>query len=97
MPASKAFRAAHGWSHDEVVVLHAGNVGYKQGLENVVEAAARWPSGQTSASSSSSSETATNAGFWSAMRPGFDDAAISRVGQRGAVSRGAPVPPTCCW
>lgn len=40
LPASKVFRAAHGWSHDEVVVLHAGNVGYKQGLENVVEAAA---------------------------------------------------------
>lgn len=38
--ASKAFRAAQGWSSDDVIVLHAGNVGYKQGLENVVEAAA---------------------------------------------------------
>jgi colanic acid biosynthesis glycosyl transferase WcaI len=38
--ASKAFRDAHGWSADEVVVLHAGNIGYKQGLENVVAAAA---------------------------------------------------------
>lgn len=38
--ASRAFRAAHGWSLDDVIVLHAGNVGYKQGLENVVEAAA---------------------------------------------------------
>lgn len=38
--ASKAFRATQGWSHDDVIVLHAGNVGYKQGLENVVEAAA---------------------------------------------------------
>lgn len=38
--ASSAFRAACGWSHDDVIVLHAGNLGYKQGLENVVEAAA---------------------------------------------------------
>ena len=38
--ASNAFRAARGWSRDDVIVLHAGNVGYKQGLENVVEAAA---------------------------------------------------------
>lgn len=37
--ASSAFRAAHGWGIDEVVVLHAGNMGYKQGLENVVAAA----------------------------------------------------------
>ena len=37
--ASNAFRAACGWSRDDVIVLHAGNVGYKQGLENVVEAA----------------------------------------------------------
>lgn len=28
-----------GWRPDEVVVLHAGNMGVKQGLENVVEAA----------------------------------------------------------
>lgn len=37
--ASKAFRDAHGWGADEVVILHAGNIGYKQGLENVVAAA----------------------------------------------------------
>lgn len=35
MPA----RAAFGWSADEVVVLHAGNIGLKQGLEQVIEAA----------------------------------------------------------
>jgi colanic acid biosynthesis glycosyl transferase WcaI len=38
--ASAAFREAHGWGADEVVVLHGGNMGYKQGLENVVAAAA---------------------------------------------------------
>jgi colanic acid biosynthesis glycosyl transferase WcaI len=32
------FRTLFGWG-DEVVVLHAGNIGAKQGLENVVEAA----------------------------------------------------------
>ncbi|GAB2567681.1 glycosyltransferase family 4 protein [Nocardia heshunensis] len=37
--ASAAFRAARGWSEDEIVVLHAGNMGTKQGLENVVAAA----------------------------------------------------------
>ena len=37
--ASAAFRAAHHWNADDVVVLHAGNMGYKQGLENVVAAA----------------------------------------------------------
>ncbi|MGX7729955.1 glycosyltransferase family 4 protein [Rhodococcus sp. 2H158] len=37
--ASSAFRAAHGWDSDEVVILHAGNMGTKQGLENVVAAA----------------------------------------------------------
>jgi colanic acid biosynthesis glycosyl transferase WcaI len=37
--ASAVFRDAHGWDADEVVVLHAGNMGYKQGLENVVAAA----------------------------------------------------------
>ena len=37
--ASAAFRNAHGWGADEVVVLHAGNMGYKQGLENVIAAA----------------------------------------------------------
>ena len=37
--ASAAFRHAHGWSADDIVVLHAGNMGHKQGLENVVTAA----------------------------------------------------------
>lgn len=37
--ASAEFREAHGWGPDDVVVLHAGNMGYKQGLENVVAAA----------------------------------------------------------
>ncbi len=32
-------RAQLGWSDDECIVLHAGNMGVKQGLENVVEAA----------------------------------------------------------
>ncbi|HEY8912655.1 glycosyltransferase family 4 protein [Lacisediminihabitans sp.] len=31
-------RAAHGWADDDIIVLHAGNMGAKQGLENVVEA-----------------------------------------------------------
>ncbi|WP_354026959.1 glycosyltransferase family 4 protein [Curtobacterium oceanosedimentum] len=34
-----ASRAALGWGPSEFVVLHAGNMGVKQGLENVVEAA----------------------------------------------------------
>lgn len=38
--ASAAFRESRRWSDDEVVILHAGNIGYKQGLENVVAAAA---------------------------------------------------------
>lgn len=38
--ASRAFRAQQGWRDDETVILHAGNIGYKQGLENVVAAAA---------------------------------------------------------
>ena len=37
--ASAAFRDAHNWGANDVVVLHAGNMGYKQGLENVVAAA----------------------------------------------------------
>jgi len=37
--ASTAFRRLQGWPDDEIVVLHAGNMGYKQGLENVVAAA----------------------------------------------------------
>lgn len=31
-------RAAHGWKSDDIVVLHAGNMGAKQALENVVYA-----------------------------------------------------------
>lgn len=31
-------RRRHGWAPDDIVVLHAGNMGAKQGLENVVEA-----------------------------------------------------------
>lgn len=34
-----AVRARLGWGRDETVVLHAGNMGAKQGLENVVAAA----------------------------------------------------------
>lgn len=37
--ASAAFRDEHRWGPDEVVVLHAGNMGQKQGLENVIAAA----------------------------------------------------------
>lgn len=37
--SSAAFREAHRWDPDELIVLHAGNMGYKQGLENVVAAA----------------------------------------------------------
>ncbi len=37
--AARAFRAERGWGEDDVVVLHAGNMGYKQGLENLVAAA----------------------------------------------------------
>ncbi len=37
--ASKVFRDEHRWGTDEVVVLHAGNMGQKQGLENVIAAA----------------------------------------------------------
>ncbi|MFP7834821.1 glycosyltransferase [Marisediminicola sp. LYQ134] len=33
------FRAAQGWAADETIVLHAGNMGVKQGLANVVDAA----------------------------------------------------------
>ena len=32
-------RAELGWPDDAMVCLHAGNMGYKQGLENVIEAA----------------------------------------------------------
>lgn len=34
-----ASRVSFGWKPDDVVVLHAGNMGAKQGLDNVVEAA----------------------------------------------------------
>jgi glycosyltransferase involved in cell wall biosynthesis len=34
-----AARRRFGWAHDEVVVLHAGNMGVKQGLQTVIEAA----------------------------------------------------------
>jgi colanic acid biosynthesis glycosyl transferase WcaI len=34
-----AARSTLGWADDDFVVLHAGNMGVKQGLENVVEAA----------------------------------------------------------
>jgi len=37
--ASREFRARHGWTEQDLVVLHAGNMGYKQGLENLVAAA----------------------------------------------------------
>lgn len=33
------FRASMGWGTNEIIALHAGNQGAKQGLENVVEAA----------------------------------------------------------
>lgn len=41
-PASqdrKAVRQRLGWAEDEIVALHSGNMGLKQGLENLVEAA----------------------------------------------------------
>lgn len=33
-------RQRMGWSNDQVVVLHSGSIGYKQGLETVIQAAA---------------------------------------------------------
>ncbi|MCR5980387.1 glycosyltransferase [Gordonia jinghuaiqii] len=36
---SRRTRHAYGWREDEIVVLHAGNMGLKQGLDNVIEAA----------------------------------------------------------
>ncbi|GAA4823341.1 glycosyltransferase family 4 protein [Actinomycetospora corticicola] len=36
-----AVRSELGWRDDEIIALHAGNMGAKQGLENVVEAARR--------------------------------------------------------
>lgn len=38
--ASREFRAERGWGEQDIVVMHAGNMGYKQGLENLVAAAA---------------------------------------------------------
>jgi glycosyltransferase involved in cell wall biosynthesis len=35
----EAVRSLHGWGRDETIVLHAGNMGAKQALENVIEAA----------------------------------------------------------
>ncbi|MGD6980973.1 MULTISPECIES: glycosyltransferase family 4 protein [Citricoccus] len=32
-------RASHGWGPNEAIILHTGNMGLKQGLENVIEAA----------------------------------------------------------
>lgn len=45
--ASRDFRHRHGWRDDDVVVLHAGNMGYKQGLENVIAAATLAARGNT--------------------------------------------------
>lgn len=38
-PDRAASRRSFGWKDEDIVVLHAGNMGLKQGLENVVEAA----------------------------------------------------------
>ncbi len=35
----KAVRRQQGWREDEIIALHSGNMGLKQGLENIVEAA----------------------------------------------------------
>lgn len=43
---SAAVRQKFGWQPDETVVLHTGNMGVKQGLENVVAAAAVAESGK---------------------------------------------------
>lgn len=37
--AAAAYRTARGWAPTDIVVLHAGNMGAKQGLENVIAAA----------------------------------------------------------
>lgn len=39
LPEVDAVRRSMGWAEDDIVVLHAGNMGVKQGLENVVKAA----------------------------------------------------------
>ncbi|MFB8894102.1 glycosyltransferase family 4 protein [Microbacterium plantarum] len=38
-PDHREVRNRHGWSSEETIILHAGNQGVKQGLDNVVEAA----------------------------------------------------------
>lgn len=38
-PEGLRVRAQHGWKSGETVILHAGNMGAKQGLENVIDAA----------------------------------------------------------
>jgi colanic acid biosynthesis glycosyl transferase WcaI len=40
-PDVRTVRARYGWADDDIVVLHSGNMGVKQGLHNVVQAAAR--------------------------------------------------------
>ncbi len=35
------FRARHGWRDSDIICLHAGNMGKKQGLENLVDSALR--------------------------------------------------------
>lgn len=37
--SSADLRASYGWKPDEIIALHSGNMGVKQGLENVIEAA----------------------------------------------------------
>ena len=37
--ANRPLREAFGWTDDEIVALHTGNMGVKQGLENVINAA----------------------------------------------------------
>jgi colanic acid biosynthesis glycosyl transferase WcaI len=46
MVSTQATRARLGWGIDDFVCLHAGNMGHKQGLENVLQAAGRIPDGR---------------------------------------------------
>jgi colanic acid biosynthesis glycosyl transferase WcaI len=41
LPAKGQFRSRHGWSADTFLVVYSGNLGVKQGLEVLIEAAAR--------------------------------------------------------
>jgi colanic acid biosynthesis glycosyl transferase WcaI len=41
LPEKGKFREAHGYSKDDLLVVYSGNVGRKQGLELILEAAAR--------------------------------------------------------